>query len=730
MTQTLLFDIETDGLYWQATKLHCIALRDPFTGHNWLATDASSDIHPAGATIVSLDEGLRMLTEAEEIIGHNVIKYDIPMIQRLRPGFNPKGKVFDTLVAAKVIWPDIKEIDYAKRKKLLRTVGPERMNKQYPGSIIGRHGLDAWGYRLGEWKGDYAAVKEQELKDIFHERHMAERATGKLARDCSPKLPTAAEKSAYVWGTVNKAMLEYAIQDVVVTEKLWRTVVKKGLSDVCLDLEHRFAQIMSLMERQGFCFDKAGAVKLEETLLVRQAQLTQELQKFFPPWVEETTFTPKNNNGKLGYKKGVEVTKKKTVMFNAGSRDHIANRLIAKYGWKPSEFTDTGKPKVDEDVLSKLDYPETDLLVEAATIQKRLGQLSEGKQSWLGALMEDGRIHGEIDTNGAVTGRCTHKRPNIAQVPANDKPYGHDCRALFGPPPGMVQIGADLSGLELRCLAHFMSRYDEGAYIDVLLNGDVHSFNAAALFGYSYEDFRAGLDDDETLLIDVANDYPHSGRYLQKLNPGQRKVVTLRTFFTFLRNNAKTFIYGFLYGAGAEKIGEIIEGGAAEGKRLIKQFLDGTPAIRELRAAVARFADPWAYKVEAYMKDGVAKTKQVRVPNPEYRGYLVGLDKRQLPIRAAHAALNTLLQSAGALISKKATVILYDDMLAAGHEWGKDWGLMAHIHDEVQAWSRPEIAEEAGKIFVEAFRKAGEFFEFRCPIAGEFKIGRNWAETH
>lgn len=672
--KTLLFDIETDGLYWEATKLHCVALRDPFTGHNWLATDADPSIHPPGAQMVSLQEGLQMLTEAVEVIGHNIVKYDIPMIQRLVPGFQVTGRVFDTLVAAKVVWPDIKEIDYAKRKKLLRTVGPERMNKQYPGNIIGRHGLDAWGYRLGEWKGDYAAVKEQELKDIFHARHMAERATGRLARDCSPKLPTAAEKSAYVWGTVNKEMLAYAIQDVVVTEKLWRTVVQKNLSPVCLDLEHRFAQVMSLMEREGFGFDKAAAVKLEETLLVRQAQLTNELQKHFPPWIEETTFTPKINNSKLGYKKGVPVTKQKTVMFNAGSRDHMASRLTAKYGWKPTEFTETGKPKVDEDVLSKLDYPETDLLVEAATIQNRLGQLAEGKQSWLGALRDDGRIHGEIDTNGAVTGRCTHKRPNIGQVPANDKPYGHDCRALFGPPPGMVQVGADLSGLELRCLAHFMSRYDDGAYIDVLLHGDIHTANQEA----------AGLP---------------------------------------TRNDAKTFIYGFLYGAGAEKVGEIVKGGAAEGKRLIKQFLDGTPAIKQLREAVAKFASPWVYKKNA-------EGKSFRAPNPDYRGYLIGLDKRQLPIRAAHAALNTLLQSAGALISKKATVILYDDMLAAGFEWGKDWALMAHVHDEVQAWTRPEIAEQAGAIFVDAFRKAGEFFEFRCPIAGEFKIGRNWAETH
>ena len=498
--QTAIFDIETDGLLDQLTRIHSLCILIKETGQVISCTDDHPDY-------MSVEYGLGVLAKADVIVGHNIIKFDIPAIRKVYPEWTYGGRVFDTLVASQLIWSDMKERDFRRRDALKRKHGDKRMNEMWPGSIIGRHGLDAWGIRLGEWKGDYAKERAQELKDHFMEIHMEHRAEGKLVKDCPPKTPTREQIAAYVWNTWNIPMQDYCEQDIVVTDKLYDLIISKNYSQEALDLEHDFVQIIRRMELEGYHFNVTEGEKLERTLQVRLAEIAQELQAAFPPWEVRTAFIPKVNNAKLGYVAGELTYKVKTVVFNPGSRDHIADRLTDKYGWEPKEMTDTGKPKVDEDVLSKLDYPEASLLTEAMMISKRLGQLSEGNQAWLKLVTAEGKIHHEVSTNGAVTGRCTHKRPNVAQTPSASAPYGKECRELWGPPKGMKQVGADLSGLELRCLGHFMGIYDDGAYIRVILEGDIHTFNAAALFGYEEEVFAKGRKDHDTLLIDVANDH-------------------------------------------------------------------------------------------------------------------------------------------------------------------------------------------------------------------------------
>ena len=200
-----------------------------------------------------------------------------------------------------------------------------------------------------------------------------------------------------------------------------------------------------------------------------------------------------------------------------------------------------------------------------------------------------------------------------------------------------------------------MARFDDGAYSDEVVNGDVHTANQKA----------AGLP---------------------------------------TRNNAKTFIYGFLYGAGAAKIGSIVGGSEAEGKKLISKFMKATPALKMLREAVVR-------SVKA-------------------KGHLKGLDGRTLPIRSDHSALNMLLQSAGSILCKRATVILHENLTRLGYVFGKDYALVAHVHDEVQLITREEIAEIVGQQAVTAFEEAGAYYDFNCPITGEFKVGQTWADTH
>ena len=170
------------------------------------------------------------------------------------------------------------------------------------------------------------------------------------------------------------------------------------------------------------------------------------------------------------------------------------------------------------------------------------------------------------------------------------------------------------------------------------------------------------------------------------------------------RSQSKVFIYAFLYGGGAERIGSIVGGDAKAGKKLINKFMQATPAIKLLREAVLN-------KVKTY-------------------GYLKGLDGRKLPIRSPHSALNMLLQSAGALLAKKATVILYENLTTKGYAFGDDYALVAHVHDDVQLIARKDLADDIGREAVKSFQQAGQHFNFRMPITGEYKTGRTWADTH
>ena len=329
--------------------------------------------------------------------------------------------------------------------------------------------------------------------------------------------------------------------------------------------------------------------------------------------------------------------------FNPGSRKQIGERLQEK-GWKPDKYTETGQPIVDEGTLEGLDFPEAKAIAEYLLLQKRIAQI----QSWLKVVQPDGRVRGKVITNGAVTGRMTHHSPNMAQVPSCGSPYGEDCRDLWIVEKGYKLVGIDASGLELRMLAHYMK---DDAYIYEVTQGDIHTANQKA----------AGLE---------------------------------------TRAQAKTFIYAFLYGAGAAKIGKVVGAGAKEGQRLIDSFLENTPKLRTLREDVAR----------------ICKSS----------GSLPGLDGRRLHVRSDHAAVNTLLQGAGAIVMKQALVIL-DERLS---KLGVDYKFVANVHDEWQIEVEEAYADMVGKLGVQAIEQAGRVLEMRCPLTGEYRVGNSWKETH
>ena len=575
----LVFDIETDDL--QATLVHCIVAQDADSGEIFKFPPNK------------LEEGYKFLTTADRLIGHNIIGFDIPLVERFG-GVDLSGKeVIDTLV-------------------LSRLFNPAR---------DGGHSLEIWGFRLGLSKIDFT--------DYLN---------------------------------YSSEMLEYCVRDVTLNTMVYKALrhESKGFSKSCIEIEQSVAKIIKQQEVNGFKFDMKSALTLLAELREKKQLIEDEVHNTFKPkWVDTKLVTPyiRTTDGQLS-KRGLtddeyarclntlnhEPFMRQTLQeFNLGSRKQIGEYLI-DFGWKPDRFTPTGQPIVDEKTLSEVTHiHEAKLIADFLLIQKRIAQVD----SWVSSVRDDERVHGFVIPNGAITGRMTHRNPNMAQVPSVHSPYGKECRSCWVVDEGNVLLGVDASGLELRMLAHYM---DDDEYIKEILDGDIHTAN--------------------------------------------QKAAKLKS-----RNQAKTFIYALMYGAGDEKLGKVVEGNTADGKRAREYFFDNNPAFKSLRDRVTR-----------------ASAKK----------YLKGLDGRKLYIRNTHAALNTLLQGAGAIVMKKALGIL-DDLLRLNTI---DYKFVANIHDEWQIEVKESQAEFTGELAVKSIIQAGEEFNLRCPMDGEYKIGRNWSETH
>ena len=440
MPPVLIFDIEADNLLEDVTTLHSLVIMDAESGEMWSCCNHPEYRSPSGAHVIPPEQGLELLSSRTSAspdaltVGHNILCYDLPVLKKLYGFSLPFPGIRDTLTLSRLLYPDIREAD----KKLLHS------GKVRAGSWTGSHSLRAWGQRLGRLKGDYGETEN-------------------------------------AWKTWSPAMQSYCEQDVRVTAALWKHLSSLLPDTRSVALEHEFQLRIFEQEQNGFPFDEAAAHRLHAKLAGERLRMEEEFSRLFPPWWRPRgDFTPKKDNLRLGYVSGAPVTKIELAPFNPSSRQDIADRLKKLHGWKPADFTPGGEPKIDEGVLRGLPWPECGKLADYLMIQKRLGQLAEGNAAWLKLVKKDGRIHGRVITNGTVTGRCTHMNPNVAQVPSVGSPCGEECRALFTAPPGMVLVGCDASGLELRMLAHYMARYDGGEYARILLEGDIHTANQKA----------------------------------------------------------------------------------------------------------------------------------------------------------------------------------------------------------------------------------------------------------
>jgi len=573
----IVFDIEANGL--DPDTVWCVIAYE---------REAKEYIEWSGDTLPNFKDWIAEQEELE-VIGHNIIGYDIPVLEKLLNVDFSNCKVTDTLVMSRLAEP----------------------------SRLGGHGLENWGQLLHQPKGEHSD-----------------------------------------WLNFSQDMVEYCQQDVRVNELVYQRLLRdlNGFGTESLVLEGQVQRIISKQIKNGWLLDQEKAFGLLAKLKERKFDLEDEVHEKFKPlptFIKEITPKVKKDGSYsvvglkfLGEQWTTAIAPFSRLdypEFNLGSRQQIG-RYLKHFGWEPETFTEKGQPIVDEGVLNKVKgIPEAELIGEYLMVQKRIAQI----QSWVDAVKDNGRVHGYVNANGAVTGRMTHSSPNMGQVPAVYSPYGKECRAVWTVPSGYKLVGMDASGLELRMLAHYMN---DGGYTNEILTGDIHTANQLA----------AGLA---------------------------------------TRDQAKTFIYAFLYGAGDAKIGSIVGGTAKDGKRLKAKFLSNTPALGRLRERV-----------------GVASG----------RGYVLGLDRRRVAVRSEHAALNTLLQSAGAIVMKKALQLL--DEYAT--KWNIDYKIIGNIHDEIQTEVQATEADVFGRLATSCIEAAGTYFKLNCPLAGEYKVGDTWADTH
>ena len=427
-------------------------------------------------------------------------------------------------------------------------------------------------------------------------------------------------------------------------------------------LEMDLATLMAQQEASGFRFDTTAAERVKAELEQEMSDIESKIKSRFI-YVPGKVFTPKRKNATKGHHAGSPMTH--LLEFNPTSRQHIAWALQNFRQARFTKVTDTGKPKVDEATLSEMRdialqqgntllHEECEMFIRLLTLQKWMGQLSEGANSWLNTIEEDGCIHHSC-TLATQTGRNAHRGPNLGQVVS--APWA---RQLFVPHPGMVMVGADLEGLELRCLGHYLSRYDDGAFAEVVLNGDIHQQNAD----------RVGCT----------------------------------------RKEVKTITYAFIYGAGDAKLGHSLHPELSDAQKktlggdLRRKFLDAIPGLEPLIDAVKM------------------KVRSV--------GRLRGLDGRPIFCKAEHAALNYLLQSAGAIISKRWVVIGQTMLDSAGLTYDVDYTRCAYVHDEVQLSVVLAEVDRVKTLLEAAAPEAGIYYNFRVPITASADHGANWAATH
>lgn len=561
-----------------------------------------------------LVEGLARLRAAKRVVFHNGYGFDFWAINTLagRMGFEP----------------------VLRFEQILDTLVLARMTNIEER----RHSLEDWGRRTGTLKGSFKGPYD-------------------------------------VW---TREFADYSRQDIPAGRAVWHAV-KHGLEwgdGRVYEIEAKAAYCVALQEQHGFCFDVRGAEELHATLAQEVADLKRELRDIFPAFKREEIFVPKVNNSKLGYQKGVPFTKRWEDEFNPYSRQQIAEALM-RDGWTPLDHTPTGQPKVDEETITTTNHPGAKKLITYLKSKKTMGAIvGEGKNAkgYLQLVKPDGRIHGRVNTLGAVTWRMAHSNPNTANVAKDPR-----VRSRFVATPGYKLAGCDGREIQARFLAHYLFPYDDGAYAEKLLRGD-----------------KALGTDGHTLNLNA-----------------------LREWGLVSRDGAKTALYAKIFGARAARMWATIN------EDRVKH--DQAPIPQRSMRRVGQGALDALGRSMVGLDDLLSDVQHAG----KTKGHLIGIGKARVPVSALHSALVSLLQHGEAVAMKLALGIFeFEHMQPRGFVHGRDYGYCSNVHDEVQFEALPDLVEEFAALFSECIAEAGRRLGTRCPLAGEAKIGLNWQETH
>lgn len=719
----VVYDTEGNDLLPGLTRMHCIGIIDINTkermyyGPAVVAADpwaTPETVAPRG----SVTDGLAFLETCDLAVAHNGYDYDRRAIEKLYPHYKGPATERDSLITAKVLWP------------YDALIGPDLKAIQagrLPAKYMKAHSLAAWGYRLGEKKDDY---------------------TGGFA----------------AW---NPEMAKYMMQDCTTLLVLWEKCLERlgwrnatehtyVWPELVLEIEHGCAEIVLQQETDGVHFNTDKAIELSRVLTNAQAAVAAELRAQFGAWWQplddpdkgkpfkktlrrkmvELEGAPMVTIPRVGAKgqalkpyigppieeqdEGVAWCRIEWTELNPGSRDHLTNRLTHVYGWKPKAFGKDGKPKLDETVIEEIPDHILPRVMRTKMLQyfkltKTLGMLSVGNKSWVKMILgdgnkrppsADGRMHGRMDTCGAITGRATHKDPNLSQVPAVrvddagiplrgiEGGFGYECRELFEADPGWEQTGVDATALELITLGHYLAPIDGRAFSDRVCDP---------------------LRDAHTEHSDITG---------------------------LGRHDTKTCTYLYIYGGTAWKLTFEIEVTEEEIPALL-----GYKGLKGLLSALRRrFGDEYVARYDDKAKALLAKARIIilkfeagiigikelkeGVSIAAQRGWVKGMDGRKIFIRSPHAALNTLLQGAGAITCKLWMILTHKGLREAGLEHGRDYKQILWSHDELQFTHRPGLGPVIARIAKEALVEAGKVLGLRGVYRGEAKTGNNWAACH
>lgn len=730
MGRNLYFDIESDGLMKaipsrgirKNTRVHCIGAIDMDTDEEFYWGPPVPLGHAKWTPLLgnptgTVEDSLEVLASADLLVAHNGIGYDYKALEYLFPGWKRPAKSWDSMVVAKVVWPY--DVLWGPDLKLAEKLGMDGKTKA---AFIKRHSLKAWGIRTGTHKDEYTGGFDE-------------------------------------W---NPDMASYMMQDNRSGLALWRLILKRiGWTDpekadlvwpeLVLEVENEVARIIDRQEDDGIKFDRQAAQKLAVELTNMRAEIADKLVQTFGSWwqpgatvapaaarsVKEERFPditvprygakgqalkPYVGPPKCHYSPDAPYTPIEWTTFNPSSRDHLGMRLQAVYGWKPKKFGNNGKPTVDESVLEEI--PEAvmpkevrTLILDYFVVNKTMGMLVSGSKAWIHLATDEDRIHGRMDTAGAVTGRCTHMDPNMSQVPAVKKEkvkhadgttteeilrglkgrYGYECRALMTADDGWEQTGVDTSSLELILMGHYLHPYDGGKFSERVCDPtrDAHKEHAeiagvtradakTAIYLRIYGGSAYKLSLDPAIIVEP-HEVPHLLQY--------------RGLAGLLNGLARRFDQEFV-----DKMDDMQKARLVKARQIIIKLEAGIPGLKEISEAVTETA--------------------------KQRGWLKGLDGRKVVVRKSHAAFNSLLQSAGAQVCKLWVMLAHRKLEAHGLISGIDYKQNLFVHDELGFTHRPGLGRTIERIVLEAIPEVGVMLGLRGTLRGDAKHGYNWASTH